>query len=116
MDGVRILGTDGQGREAKLGMVVPASGEMDGEQRGPARYAASFEPAEAFGRRLALVAHEAETAGAGAVLGDGAAWIWNLAAEHFPGAVQIVDWYHASERIWQLGRAVYGEGTPQTEA
>jgi hypothetical protein len=25
------------------------------------------------------------------VVGDGAPWIWNLAAEHFPGAVQIVD-------------------------
>ena len=29
------------------------------------------------------------------VIGDGAAWIWNLAAEHFPGAIEIVDIYHA---------------------
>ena len=36
---------------------------------------------------------------------------WNLAAEHFPAATQIVDWYHASERVWALGRAHYGEGT-----
>lgn len=55
-------------------------------------------------------------AGAVAVLGDGAAWIWNLAEEHVPRATQIVDWYHASERIWQLGRTLHGEGTPQTEA
>ncbi len=33
------------------------------------------------------------------VLGDGAPWIWNLAAEHFPGAVQIVDLYHAKEHV-----------------
>jgi hypothetical protein len=29
------------------------------------------------------------------VMGDGAEWIWNLAAEHFPEAIQIVDLYHA---------------------
>ena len=29
------------------------------------------------------------------VLGDGALWIWNLADELFPGAIQIVDLYHA---------------------
>src|SRR5436309_10726665 len=47
------------------------------------------------------------------VLGDGAPWIWKLACEHFPGAVQIVDLYHAQEHVWQVARAVYG---PQTEA
>ena len=47
------------------------------------------------------------------ILGDGALWIWKLAGEHFPEAVQIVDLYHAQEHVWQVGRAVYG---PQTEA
>src|SRR5437868_6467368 len=47
------------------------------------------------------------------VLGDGAPWIWKLASEHFPEAVQIVDLYHAQEHVWQVARAVYG---PQTEA
>ena len=47
------------------------------------------------------------------VLGDGAPWIWKLACEHFPGAVQIVDLYHAQEHVWQVARAVYG---PQTVA
>ena len=47
------------------------------------------------------------------VLGDGAPWIWKLASEHFPEAVQIVDLYHAQEHVWQVAHAVYG---PQTEA
>ena len=47
------------------------------------------------------------------ILGDGAPWIWKLASEHFPGAVQIVDLYHAQEHVWQVARAVYGQ---QTEA
>jgi hypothetical protein len=44
------------------------------------------------------------------VIGDGAHWIWNLADEHFPGAIQILDWYHASAYIWQAAHALYGEG------
>ena len=117
MDGVRILSTDGQGREAKVGMMVPVQQTATGEQRGAARYTASFETAADFGRRLALLAHaqQGEAAGEVAVLGDGAAWIWNLASEHFPGAVQIVDWFHASERVWELGRVLYGSETAQTE-
>jgi hypothetical protein len=47
------------------------------------------------------------------ILGDGALWIWKLAGEHFPLAVQIVDLYHAQEHVWQVARAVYG---PQTQA
>ena len=39
------------------------------------------------------------------VLGDGAAWIWTLAASQFPGTVEIVDYYHASEHLWEYARA-----------
>jgi len=45
------------------------------------------------------------------VIGDGAPWIWNLAAEHFPGAVQILDLYHAKEHVWEVAHAVFGHGT-----
>jgi hypothetical protein len=118
MDGVRILGTDGAGREVKVGVVVPVQRQADGEERAPASYTASLEAAAGFGRRLALDAHRRGIEGTRevAVLGDGAAWIWALAAEHFPTAVQIVDWYHASERVWELGRALFGEATPATAA
>jgi hypothetical protein len=115
MDGVRVLGAGGEGREVKVGVVQPAQRGGGGERRAAASYAAGLEPAAAFGRRLALEAHGRGLAGAGevAVLGDGAAWIWNLAAEHFPGATQIVDWYHASGRVWSLGKALHGDGTPE---
>jgi hypothetical protein len=45
------------------------------------------------------------------VVGDGAPWIWHLAAEHFPGAVQILDLYHAKEHVWDVAHAVFGRGT-----
>jgi hypothetical protein len=44
------------------------------------------------------------------VVGDGAHWIWDLADEQFPGAVQIVDLYHAKEHIWQVAHAVFAQG------
>jgi hypothetical protein len=45
------------------------------------------------------------------VLGDGAHWIWDLADEQFPGAVQIVDLYHAKEHVWEVAHAVFGQAT-----
>ena len=45
------------------------------------------------------------------VIGDGAAWIWNLAAEHFPGAIEIVDIYHAKQHLCDVAKAIYGPGT-----
>ena len=119
MDGVRILTATGEGKEAKVGVVAPEQRDPSrGPTRAPSSYAASFAPAEGFGRRLALEAHRRglEAAAEVVMLGDGAEWIWNLAAEHFPGATQIVDWWHASERIWELGRAHYGEGAAKTQA
>ena len=45
------------------------------------------------------------------VLGDGAAWIWNLADDLFPGAHQIVDLFHAKQHLADVATAVYGPGT-----
>ncbi len=42
------------------------------------------------------------------VLGDGAPWIWNLADEQCPGAIQIVDLYHAKGHLWDVAKAIYG--------
>ncbi len=50
------------------------------------------------------------------VLGDGAPWIWNLADEHFPGAIQIVDLYHAKGHRWTVAKAIYGAGSDLGEA
>jgi len=45
------------------------------------------------------------------VLGDGAIWIWNLADEHFPGAIQIVDLYHAKGHLWDVAKSIYDAGS-----
>ncbi len=34
------------------------------------------------------------------VIGDGAHWIWEMGQEQFPGAIEILDFYHLSEYVW----------------
>jgi hypothetical protein len=43
------------------------------------------------------------------MLGDGSHWIWNLKADRWAGAMEVLDFYHASEHVWELGRALHGE-------
>jgi len=43
-----------------------------------------------------------------AVLGDGAAWIWNTARELFPQATQILDRFHAKEALHRTAQAIFG--------
>ncbi len=40
-------------------------------------------------------------------MGDGAEWIRNIAEQHFPGAIQIVDLYHARQHLWDLARKLH---------
>ena len=70
---------------------------------------AAQEAAELFGERAYAAAAQrgVEQAAEVAVIGDGAEWIWNLAAHHYPQATQIVDYWHACEHIWELRKALY---------
>ena len=72
----------------------------------------------ALGQRLWPRAQAAGVEGARlvVVLGDGAVWIWNLAAELFPHRVEILDWYHADEHVSATARLLYGEGTDRAKA
>jgi len=47
------------------------------------------------------------------IVGDGAPWIWNVAADRWANAVEVLDFYHASEHVWELGRALFGEDGAQ---
>lgn len=45
------------------------------------------------------------------VLGDGARWIWEETAMHFPGATEVLDIYHGLEKVANTGDILYGEGS-----
>lgn len=42
-----------------------------------------------------------------AVVGDGAPWIWNIAQELFPKAIQIVDRFHVKQHLSDLAKALH---------
>jgi len=101
-------------REAKLGAVFTQT-KPDEETGLPVRdpdsttYTGSFETSEDFGGRIR---HEALRRGLGRAvkivfLGDGAAWIWELARVNFPLAIWILDFYHVLERLHELCQGLY---------
>jgi len=47
------------------------------------------------------------------VMGDGAPWIWKIAQELFPNALQIVDRFHVKQTLSTVAKAVYGAASPQ---
>lgn len=76
---------------------------------GPKQYVARQATAEEFAPLVYALARQMGLLRARQVviLGDGARWIWKLADEQFPGAIQIVDEYHAREHVWNVARAAF---------
>lgn len=109
----KIDGQPAHTREAKLGCVFTQT--THDEEGYPIRdpdsttYTGAIESAAEFGKRLYLEAWNRGWSRAltKVVLGDGAEWIWNIANQHFPGAIQIVDLYHARQHLWNVVRCLY---------
>jgi hypothetical protein len=72
-------------------------------------YVGAIETAEEFGKRIYLEAWKRgwSRAEKKVVIGDGAEWIWNIADLQLPGAIQIVDLYHARQHLWDLARKLH---------
>jgi hypothetical protein len=100
-------------REGKLGAVfTQTKWDVEGYAiRDPdsTTYVGAIESADEFGKRLYVEAWKRgwSRAEKKVVLGDGAEWIWNLAQQHFPGAIQIVDLFHARQHLWESARLLH---------
>lgn len=100
-------------REAKLGCVfTQTTWDKEGfalRDPGSTTYVGAIETAQEFGLRLYLEGCKRgwNRAEKKVVIGDGAEWIWNIAEQHFPGAIQIVDLYHARQHLWELARKLF---------
>jgi hypothetical protein len=146
MDGIlaRLRGSDGKGsdvwREVKVGAVFWVESGRHASKlaalvgvvkaicrsvrvwvdrpKGVVSYVAGLWPAATFGVRLyaEAVMRGLEQATEVVLLGDGAAWIWKLAEEHFPDAIQILDFHHAQEHLWSVANSVWGEGSAKAKA
>jgi hypothetical protein len=109
----KVDGQPPRTREVKLGCVFTQT--TTNEDGRPVRdedstsYVAAIETAEQFGLRLYTEAWRRgwSRAQKKVVLGDGAVWIWNLAEQHFPGAIEIVDLYHARQHLHELSAKLF---------
>lgn len=120
LDAGKVRYDDGW-HDAKAGVVFWAEptyneeGEMEGARATRQSYVAETGSMEQAGVRLSV---EAWRRGIGpdevvVCLGDGAASNWVQFDEHFANRVEILDWYHAMEHLWQAGNGIFGQGTPQ---
>ena len=49
------------------------------------------------------------------VVADGAVWIWKIVQDRFPDAVGGLDFYHASQHLWAVAQALFGEEGPAAQ-
>jgi hypothetical protein len=111
-------------RDLKVGAWFEARGKPpkkpDGQWRIQAEnihYLADICPASKFGSLMWAtgVRQHAQLAQELVILGDGAEWIWKLVAEHFPRAVQILDWFHAAEYLMPVAKAAFSTEETQND-
>jgi hypothetical protein len=109
----KVEGEPAHTREVKLGCVFT---QTTWDQEGFAirdpdstTYTGAIETASDFGKRLYREAWDRgwSLAAKKVVIGDGAEWIWNIADEHFPGAIQIIDLFHARQHLWDVARLIH---------
>ena len=115
-----LMNIRGEGwRELKVGAVFdvatrlernPKTRELDEMAHGVnTHYTAVLGSKDAFTPALWTLAvqHEVPTARERAVIGDGAAWVWNVAEDVCPDGRQIVDWFHATQHLAEAATALY---------
>jgi len=113
---------NGKTREAKTGAVfTQTTTDSEGyplRDADSTTYLGSIETSDEFGPKLFAEAIRRGLYRCSQVvfIGDGALWIWALAALYFPGAIEIVDVYHARERLHKLLVELHPEGGEFFEA
>lgn len=116
MDGTMIH-TDGLWHEGKVGAFFAF--DETGRATGVRSYVSTFGNVEVFRDLWDTEAQRAHLADVDEVVAlcDGAPWTWNTIAEYCPAhTVEVLDFYHATEHLWALAHAVWGEGSPRAQA
>lgn len=103
IDGCMVLTREEGWKEVKVGVM---------EGKGRKRYIGKCGGPEMLGESLLGEWRKtgASLSGKKISLGDGAPWIWNLVKSYIPCNVEIVDWYHAAQHIYDCAKELYGEG------
>ena len=133
-DGTMILIRGERWKEVKLtaisAVTVQTAGERAAQQARPSRrerdplvrlsqhsYQAGLWDADTLGRHQYTegLRRGVERCATLSSVNDAAEWIERITQTNFARAVQIVDWSHGSGRLWDVGKAVFGEGKGETQ-
>jgi hypothetical protein len=111
LDGV-MLHVEGGWHEAKLGVAYTRRKEGGVES---ARYSATLDNSLTFGKRFRVLGHleGADNCAKVGIVADGSAWIWQEVGKYYARRVQILDYFHASQHLWKVGFARFGEGSQE---
>lgn len=109
LDGSMILTREESWKEVKLGrLFVEEDHEKQGKRPriGRSAYVAHLGSKDAFlpqfEQALSQAAYQELV-----IVADGAPWIWDWASQHYPEAVQILDYYHVKQALWRYAQAHY---------
>lgn len=120
-DGIHTPMRQGQTREAKVRVMFWHKDHLRlCKTRAMVRqpeYVATLEGLEAFREQLNRCYAQSVKGKAHQVvfLGDGAAWIWLMASLLFPDCIQILDFFHVSEYLWEVARNAFAEQAEQRQ-
>lgn len=104
-------------KEVKVGCVFtqhPKDGEEPFRDCDSTSYIATMRRCHQFGPLLRKEAYRRGMGRAGEVvfIADGAVWIWEIVRTCFPGARQILDYYHAHEYLCEIVTMIFGKDSP----
>lgn len=121
VDGGRLQTREEGWKEAKVALFFTEEdvAQISKDRRELIRkeYVATLEGIDQFEKLVWLggLRWGALSAGEVILIGDGSSWIWERIASLFVDCTQILDWAHAVEHLWDVGKILYGEGTSRTE-
>lgn len=123
MDGAKVNTLEGW-REVKTVAVSEVEWRKEPEPDGTRvrlvnhSYRAGFWEAKEFAQEQYAEAKRrgAEQAKRLSSVNDGAEWIWGIVLLCYPLALQVVDWWHAVDRLWKVGNLVFGQGSELASA
>lgn len=116
MDGSMIFTTDHEWREVKLGRLFYDHQVVDIQSKRRevlnSVYVGHLGSVDDFFPKFErhLVGYQNKV-----IIGDGAKWIWNWAEDNYPGARQILDFYHAKEKLVIFARHQFKEEQDRLE-
>lgn len=119
IDGAMILSREDSWKETKLGRIFPSSAlhSLGNEENSRGWLRSSNYTAhignchdffDKFSTKVDLLEHFI-------CIGDGAKWIWNWCTINYPNAVKILDYWHATERMWKFVKSLYSCEKQQLE-